>query len=221
MCADFYARAQRSLADKAITQKTALDKIDGEPAEIVYVVQPLYRDPDTDIELAIQDAYHAAGIGRLCVQSVLVKDRNGQPCLVRRVNRTWRPLALLSEVSQNGWQVSLDASLLRRDAARIALMDYVLANDGRHGFSVFLDKESGRILAGDHARCFGDGTPLEECFARQPFGDLHLTEEERHEAMAWSLTIEPLMVEALDRRVGQLAEAVRRRILDSSALQSR
>lgn len=200
LCSDFFARASKALAGRTVTEKTVLRGVDGEPSAVLYVAEPSSYVRE---ELAAQAVYHVAGIGRHCVQVVPVGD-----FLVRRLHSDWQPLALLASVGEDGWTVKLDASLLRRAAARIALLDYVLGNDGRHGWSVLLDKQSGRILSTDHGRCFGKGETFGECFRRQPLGDLHLTNDEAEDARRWWMGVEPLVMEALAHFAPELGVGV-------------
>lgn len=199
MCRAFASNAQQKLAE--VPQKIALEGVEQDP-DVVYVARPF--EPQDVRELTVQDAYHAAGFGRHCVQVARVQAQDGTVCLVHRLRRSWAPVALLAEVSGTGWRVPLAASVVRRDVARMALLDHLLANANRTGFSMLLDQAGGRMLSTDHGQCFGAGRPLEECFGKPPAGDLGIQDAERAEAVRWWLGVEPLVMEALGRWVPQL-----------------
>jgi hypothetical protein len=168
-----------------VLRREALRGLPGEPAEAIWVVEPR-RDPDAGTELLVAATYEAAGMGRHCVPVVEVQDKDGRSCLARRYRSDWRTFASLARPEGAGWVVDLPASLLRRDAARITLLDYLLANPNRHGHSLLLDLEGRRLLAADHGLCLGpDGPSLATCQKAGPMGDLGLTKDEMEQALSW------------------------------------
>jgi hypothetical protein len=101
--------------------------------------------------------------------------------------------------------VDLPAALLRRDAARIALLDYLLANPNRHGHSLLLDLEGRRLLAADHGLCLGqEGPSLATCQKAGPMGDLGLTDQEMEEALSWWEGAQWVAERALGARFGEV-----------------
>ena len=174
-----------ALKTRQVLRREALRGLPGEPAEVIWVVEPR-RDPDAGTELLVAATYEAIGMGRHCVPVVEVQDRDGRRCLGRRYRSDWRTFASLARPEGAGWAVDLPAALLRRDAARIALLDYLLANPNRHGHSLLLDLEGRRLLAADHGLCLGqEGPNLATCQKAGPMGDLGLTDEEMEGALSW------------------------------------
>ena len=191
-----------------ILWRQVLRDVPGERSGVVWVVEPR-REPDASAELLVAAAYEAANFGRHCVEVAEVSDRDGRPCLARRYDLGWKPLAEVASAGGVGWSVDLPTSLLRRDAARIALLDYLLANPSRHGRSIFLDREGGRLIAGDHGSCLGDrGPTFESCWRSGPIGDLRLTEDEMGQATSWWEGAQRLALPTL----GDKAEVVRERM---------
>ncbi len=174
-----------ALKTRQVLRREALRGLPGEPAEAIWVVEPR-RDPDAGTELLVAATYEAIGMGRHCVPVVEVQDRDGRRCLGRRYRSDWRTFASIARPEGAGWAVDLPAALLRRDAARIVLLDYLLANPNRHSHSLLLDLEGRRLLAADHGLCLGQGGPsLATCQKAGPMGDLGLTDQEMEEALSW------------------------------------
>jgi hypothetical protein len=187
-----------------VLRREALRGLPGEPAEAIWVVEPR-RDPDAGTELLVAATYEAAGMGRHCVPVVEVQDKDGRSCLARRYRSDWRTFASLARPEGAGWVVDLPASLLRRDAARITLLDYLLANPNRHGHSLLLDLEGRRLLAADHGLCLGpDGPSLATCQKAGPMGDLGLTKDEMEEALSWWEGAQWVAERALGARFGEV-----------------
>lgn len=203
-----HAIADALVSTRQVLRREALRDLPGEAPEVIWVVEPR-REPDTTAELLVADAYKAASFGRHCVPVFAATDKDGRPCLARRYRSDWRTFASLARPEGAGWVVDLPASLLRRDAARIALLDYLLANPNRHGHSLLLDLEGRRILSGDHSSCLGNSGPtLESCRRAGPLGDLGLTDDEMEQALSWWEGAQWAALPVL----GQHAEAVKRRL---------
>lgn len=227
--ADFARAASAELPRHHVQAKTTIATPAGEPATVLWVVEP-YRPSDIsienpishDVELLVQAIYHAVGMGRYCVPAVLAPDVDAagdtsapeHRCIVRRIHSDWVPFAHLAEARGDRWAVDLPAPLLRRDAARIALLDYLLGNPNRHAYSLLLDLEGRRLIAGDHGACLGvSGPPYEDSWTKGPIGDLGLERGEMDEALSWwegaRWAVEPILA------VRPLAlEQVRVRYLD-------
>ena len=193
-----------ALKTRQVLRREALRGLPGEPAEAIWVVEPR-RDPDAGMELLVAATYEAIGMGRYCVPVVEVQDRDGRRCLGRRYRSDWRTFASLARPEGAGWAVDLPAALLRRDAARIALLDYLLANPNRHGHSLLLDLEGRRLLAADHGLCLGqEGPNLATCQKAGPMGDLGLIDDEMEQALSWWEGSQWAAERALGARFGEV-----------------
>lgn len=193
-----------ALKTRQVLRRQTLKGLTGEPAEAIWVVEPR-RNPDAEAELLVAATYEAIDMGRHCVPVIEVQDRDGRRCLGRRYRSDWRTFTSLARPEGAGWAVNLPAALLRRDAARIALLDYLLANPNRHGHSLLLDLDGRRLLAADHGLCLGqEGPSLATCQKAGPMGDLGLTDQEMEEALSWWEGAQWAAEKALGARFGEV-----------------